>query len=84
MGKIWALVEAMQKGKQLANSETWKNAGMLSSIFGVFFSLLLAYVPELTGLVNPANKAAIINGLVDMVLLFNAYTHISTSKSVGL
>lgn len=84
MNKIWAIIEALQKGKELKNRETWKNAAALTSIFSAFFGAMLLFLPELETIINPAAKSTIINGIVEIVLVFNAYTHIATSKTVGI
>jgi hypothetical protein len=84
MNKIWVLIEALKKGKELSNKETWKNAAALTSIFSAFIGAALVFIPDLQVIINPAAKSTIINGLVEIVLVFNAYTHIATSKSVGI
>lgn len=91
MKQLLVLIEALQKGKELANKETWKNAAALTSIFSTIFSLILVFYPELQNIVSPASKATVINGLVEMALISNAifgtqsaYTHMATSTTVGI
>jgi hypothetical protein len=85
MGKLFALIEAMQKGKELANKESWKNAGMMTSVFSALLAAAVLFLPpEVQDVVNPAVKSQIVNGLVAFIGVLNAYTHVATSKSVGI
>jgi len=38
MNKIWDLLTALQKGKELKNKETWKNSQALMNIFLVILA----------------------------------------------
>ena len=81
MNKLWLLVDALKKGRELENKETWKNAQALMSIFLVFLATLAEFVPDLG--MTAQQESAIAYGLVTMVGVFNAYTTVATSKSVG-
>jgi hypothetical protein len=82
MSKILALLEALQKGKELANKEVWKNAGALTSIFAVILKAIELSVPELQ--INGVDHNQIINGFVSLALVLGAYTNVATSKTVGI
>ena len=82
MNKLWILVTALQKGKELQNKETWKNTSALMSIFLVFLGTLAEFVPSLN--LTNQQESAIAYGLVTIVGIFNAYTTVATSTSVGI
>ncbi len=79
MSKIVLLIEALYKGRQLANSAAWKNSAILASFLGTAFALGRAFGYDL-GLSD--EHVASIAGAV--LLLVNGYVHMATSKSVGL
>ena len=82
MNKLWVLLDALQKGKELQNKATWKNAQALMSIFLVFLATIAEFVPSL-GLTSQ-QESAIAYGIVTIVGVFNAYTTVATSASVGI
>ena len=82
MNKLWALVTALQRGKELTNKATWKNAQALMSVFLVILSTIAEFVPDLG--MTAQNENAIAYGLVTIVGLFNAYTTVATSITVGI
>ena len=82
MNKLWALVTALQKGKELQNKATWKNAQSLMSVFLVILATIAEFVPDLGMTAQQEN--AIAYGLVTLVGVFNAYTTVATSTSVGI
>jgi hypothetical protein len=82
MEKLWTLVTALQKGKELQNKETWKNTNALMSIFLVFLAAIAEFVPNLG--MTTSQESAIAYGLVTTIGVFNAYTTVATSKSVGV
>lgn len=73
--------EAMKKGKQLQNSEAWKNAGIVSSAIAVFVQPIASL---LGSDISTAEISGYINYLYMGVLVFNTYVHVSTSKTVGI
>ena len=81
MNKLWALVTALQKGKELQNKETWKNAQSLMSIFLVILATIAEFVPDLHMTVQL--ESAIAWGLVTAVGVFNSYATVATSTTVG-
>ena len=81
MNKLWALVTALQKGKELQNKETWKNAQSLMSIFLVILATIAEFVPDLQMTVQ--QESAIAWGLVTAVGVFNSYATVATSTTVG-
>ena len=81
MNKLWALVTALQKGKELQNKETWKNAQSLMSIFLVILATIAEFVPDLHMTVQ--QESAIAWGLVTAVGVFNSYATVATSTTVG-
>ena len=82
MNKLWALVEALYKGKELQNKETWKNSAMLLMIFTSIIKAVDVFIPEIE--INDYQLNTIANGLVQVGLLFGAYTTAATSASVGV
>lgn len=82
MSKLWTLITALQKGKELENKETWKNDTALMNVFMIILAALAEFIPEL-GLTH-AKESAIAYGVVTVVGVINAYTHIATSATVGI
>ncbi len=82
MEKLWALVEALYKGKELQNKETWKNSAMLLAIFSAIIKAVDVFLPGIE--INDYQLNTIANGFVQCGLLFGAYTTAATSTTVGI
>lgn len=83
MKNLMALIEALHKGKQLANPAVWKNSAILVSLLGGFLGSAAALAKEMgydTGLTQ-ADWAAIAGSVA---LIYNAVVHVTTSRTVGL
>jgi len=78
--------ELFQKGKEVANPETWKNAtvatNVLVALLGTFVGLSKTFGYDLG--VDDATLQNLAAGIVASVGVVNAVMHVVTSKRVGV
>jgi len=78
--------ELFQKGKEVANPETWKNAtvatNVLVALLGTFVGLSKTFGYDLG--VDDATLQNLAAGIVASVGVVNAIVHVVTSKRVGV
>ena len=83
---IGDFMQAFQKGKQLANSATWKNrqlaAGALVTFFGAFLSIAKAVGYDIP--IDQDTLVAFCGGIAALYGVFNAIVTATTSAKVGL
>src|SRR5512143_2347477 len=80
------LIEALYRGKQVADPATWKNRALATN--AVSGLLIAAFsIAKVFGYVLPVDDATIelaSSGLVALVLAANAVVHVASSTKVGL
>ena len=83
---ITDLIGALQAGKQLENSKEWKNAQATTNAIAAILAAVLAILP-MVGFNLPVTHeqlVAIASGAAAMLGLYNTYTTVATSKTVGV
>ena len=81
--KITHIGDACSAGKQLENSVVWKKMGVAVSALSALLAALLPFIDGLEH-VDPEIIDSISRGIWGIVGLYNTYTHIATTKTIGL
>jgi mannose/fructose/N-acetylgalactosamine-specific phosphotransferase system component IID len=83
---ITELIDALSCGKQLANSTEWKNAQLTTNAVTGVAAGLLALMP-MAGIhptISHEQVLAIAGGIAAILGVFNTYTTVATTKTIGL
>lgn len=83
---IAELFQAFQRGKEVANPATWKNAQIAVNALSAFFAAVLAVAKGLgfdLG-ITEMQIDALAAGIVALVGVFNAVATVVSSRKVGL
>lgn len=80
MGKLWAAIEVLQKGRMLAEPGAWKNAQAISNVVAALGALAVLIWPQVADQIGP-----LVTGLsATAVAGLNVYLTLATSDKVGI
>jgi len=83
MTRLWAIITALQAGRELGNVERWKNVQAVTAALVALLSALSAFLPpELRP--DDAQVASLAGGAATLGSLLVVYWTYATSKRVGL
>lgn len=81
MNRIFAVIEVLYRGKELANAEVWKSRQI---VLGILTALLPAAAIAAGVDLSDADTQAIAAGVAAVVGVLNSYLGAATSARVGL
>jgi hypothetical protein len=76
---LWHLADALNEGKKLVNSETWKKSAIAVQVLTAFIAAIFAMIPALSDIAPDLVKAL----AVGIFSVFQVYSHVATTESLG-
>lgn len=80
MGKFWAALEVLQKGKSLSHPGGWKNAQALANFITALGALAAMFYPQAVQQVDALTGALAATAVAGV----NVYLTLATSEKVGV